>query len=136
MNADSSAMVMAWYRGSGWLVLLRPLELVFRLLAATRRWLYRAGVLKVWRSPVPVVVVGNITVGGTGKTPVVVALVEYLQGQGLKPGVVSRGYGATHSHFPHSLTAQSTVADSGDEPLLIVTDGTRSHDGRHSTGHS
>lgn len=119
MSADSSALEMAWYRGSGWLILLRPLELLFRVLAACRRWLYRAGVLKVWRSPVPVVVVGNITVGGTGKTPIVIALVEYLQAGGLKPGVVSRGYGATRDDFPHSLTAHSTVADCGDEPLLI-----------------
>jgi tetraacyldisaccharide 4'-kinase len=119
MSVGASAMEMAWYRGAGWLILLRPFELFFRVLAALRRWLYRLGVLKVWRSPVPVVVVGNITVGGTGKTPIVIALVEYLQEQGFKPGVVSRGYGATHSHFPHSLTAQSTVAESGDEPLLI-----------------
>ena len=119
MSLDSSAIVTAWYRGSGWLILLRPLELLFRVVAASRRMLYTKGILKVWRSPVPVVIVGNITVGGTGKTPVVIALVEYLQLQGFKPGVVSRGYGASKGSFPHSISSRSTVADCGDEPLLI-----------------
>ncbi|MCL4106569.1 UNVERIFIED_CONTAM: hypothetical protein GTU68_009703 [Idotea baltica] len=112
-------MVAAWYQGSSWLILLRPLELVFRVLAAVRRSLYRIGLFNVWRAPVPIVVVGNITVGGTGKTPIVIALVEHLQSQGLKPGVVSRGYGASNKNFPHAVCAGSTAADCGDEPLLI-----------------
>jgi tetraacyldisaccharide 4'-kinase len=66
-----------------------------------------------------VVVVGNITVGGTGKTPVTIALVEALQSAGLRPGVVSRGYGATAGVFPHRVGAGSTAAECGDEPLLI-----------------
>jgi tetraacyldisaccharide 4'-kinase len=65
------------------------------------------------------VVVGNITVGGTGKTPVVIALVEALQAKGLRPGVVSRGYGASAKQFPHRVSEHSTAADCGDEPLLI-----------------
>jgi len=64
-------------------------------------------------------VVGNITVGGTGKTPVVIALVEALQAMGIKPGVVSRGYGATRGVFPYAVSQQSSAADCGDEPLLI-----------------
>jgi len=119
MAVQQPGLVEAWYRGSWWLVFLRPLEFLFRGLAAIRRGLFRLGLKTVWRSPKPVVVVGNITVGGTGKTPVVIALVEYLQEQGIRPGVVSRGYGATRGVFPYAVTDQSSAADCGDEPLLI-----------------
>lgn len=114
------ALVRAWYAGAAWLWLLRPLELVYRLLTGLRRQAYRAGLCPAYRAPVPVVVVGNITVGGTGKTPVVIALVEALQSRGLRPGVVSRGYGAARgATFPHRVDATSSAADCGDEPLLI-----------------
>ncbi len=92
-NRLRQTLEQAWYGGAWWPWLLRPLELLFRLAAAARRGLYRGGLLKVYRAPVPVLVVGNITVGGTGKTPVVIALVEYLQQRGIRVGVVSRGYG-------------------------------------------
>ncbi|MBT4518372.1 MAG: tetraacyldisaccharide 4'-kinase [Halieaceae bacterium] len=114
-----SALAEAWYRRALWLWLLRPLEVLFRSLAALRRGLYRIGLLSRFHAPKPVVVVGNITVGGTGKTPIVVALVEYLQSEGFRPAVVSRGYGATGESFPHTVTTHSTAADCGDEPLLI-----------------
>lgn len=114
------ALVRAWYAGAAWLWLLRPLELLYRLLILLRRWSYRAGLRAAYRAPVPVVVVGNITVGGTGKTPVVIALVEALQARGLRPGVVSRGYGAAAGAvYPHRVGAESSAADCGDEPLLI-----------------
>ncbi len=114
------ALVRAWYSGAVWLWLLRPLELLYRLLTGLRRYAYRAGFLPRYRAPVPVVIVGNITVGGTGKTPVVIALVEALQARGLHPGVVSRGYGAAAAAvFPHRVGAGSRAADCGDEPLLI-----------------
>jgi tetraacyldisaccharide 4'-kinase len=119
MSAGHAGLPGAWYRGAWWLWLLRPLEWLFRAVAALRRLLYRRGVLAVYRPPKPVVVVGNITVGGTGKTPIVIALVEALQGAGLRPGVVSRGYGASAGQFPHTLTRQSTAQQCGDEPLLI-----------------
>ena len=119
MPASGGGLEASWYRGDSWLWLLRPLECVFRLLAATRRGLYQRRILSSYRAPVPVVVVGNITVGGTGKTPVVIALVEALQAQGLRPGVVSRGYGATDNDFPHVLGPDSNAGQSGDEPLLI-----------------
>ncbi len=117
--AGQSRLVAAWYRGSWWLIFLRPVELVFRCIAAIRRAAFSWGLKSVWRSPAPVVIVGNICVGGTGKTPVVIALVEYLQAQGVKPGVVSRGYGATCRVFPYAVTDQSRAENCGDEPLLI-----------------
>ena len=119
MATEQSGLVAAWYRGSWWLIFLRPLEFLFRSLADIRRVLYSFGFKSVWRSPRPVVVVGNITVGGTGKTPVVIALVEALQVMGVRPGVVSRGYGATRGIFPYAVNELSIAADCGDEPLLI-----------------
>ena len=77
--------------------LLLPLSAVYAAVTSVRRWLYRKEILKSYRCKVPVVVVGNIMVGGNGKTPVVVAIVNYLRRQGLRVGVVSRGY---HSHPP------------------------------------
>jgi tetraacyldisaccharide 4'-kinase len=119
MSREQGGITGAWYSGAWWLWLLRPLELLFRLVTFVRRSLYRLGLLKVYRPDKPVVVVGNITVGGTGKTPVVIALVEALQAAGLRPGVVSRGYGATGGLFPHWVSVASSAADCGDEPLLI-----------------
>ena len=83
------------------------------------RLLYRLGVKRAWRAPVPVVVVGNLTAGGNGKTPVVIWLVEQLQKRGIRPGVVSRGYGGKAAHYPLLLTAETTTAEAGDEPVLI-----------------
>jgi len=119
MSARDGGLEAAWYRGAPWLWLLLPLEGLFRLVAAVRRGLYRRGLLPSYRAPRPVVVVGNITVGGTGKTPVIIALVEALKARGLHPGVVSRGYGASGDEFPHRVSASSTAAQCGDEPLLI-----------------
>ena len=119
MGARAETLVAAWYRGAWWLWLLRPVEGLFRSLAALRRWLYGSGLLSVYRAPVPVVVVGNITVGGTGKTPVVIALVESLQARGIAVGVVSRGYGAGPGAGSHLVNAHSTARDCGDEALLI-----------------
>ena len=120
MTGARSALVDAWYRGAWWLWLLRPLECLFRSAAALRRLAYRTGVLAVYRAPVPVVVVGNITVGGTGKTPVIIALCDALQVQGFRVGVVSRGYSARGGVFPHRVSEYSTPADCGDEALLVL----------------
>jgi tetraacyldisaccharide 4'-kinase len=118
MATGEPGLVAAWYRGAWWLWLLRPFEFFFRAVVLLRRALYRHCVLASYTAEKPVVVVGNITVGGTGKTPIVVALVEHLQSQGLRPGVVSRGYGSDRQtlHTVHSL---STAQDCGDEALLI-----------------
>ena len=112
-------LLSAWYQGSTWLWLLRPLEFLFRFLAALRRWSYSTGLRDRYRAEVPVVVVGNITLGGTGKTPVVIALVEALAAQGHRVGVVSRGYGADAGTYPLAVTADTTAAQCGDEALLL-----------------
>ncbi len=95
------------------------MALVFAALAGLRRVLYRAGILKSERLPVPVVVVGNITAGGSGKTPLVIWLVEALRRRGRHPGVISRGYGG-RSAGVRKLSRGDTPAEVGDEPLLIA----------------
>jgi len=100
--------------------LLLPLAWLFTALAALRRAAYRLGVFRVTRLPVPVVVVGNITVGGTGKTPLTMWLVQRLRAAGFTPGVVSRGYGGRAATWPQWVTAGSDPAQVGDEPVLIA----------------
>ncbi|SFG41644.1 tetraacyldisaccharide 4'-kinase [Neptunomonas qingdaonensis] len=107
----------AWYDGSRWPLLLWPLEKLFICLSQRRR---KQQSLQQWISPVPLIVVGNINVGGTGKSPLVIALIQWLRDQGYRPGVVSRGYTANPGAYPFSVTEQSSVEESGDEPLMIV----------------
>ena len=101
-----------------WLLLL-PLSWLYGLVSGCIRLSYRLGIKKAWRAPVPVVVVGNLTAGGNGKTPVAIWLVEQLQQQGIRVGVVSRGYGGKAASYPLILNDQSTTAEAGDEPVLI-----------------
>ncbi|MFT5033872.1 MAG: tetraacyldisaccharide 4'-kinase [Bermanella sp.] len=111
----------AWYRRNpGVLYLFWPLEGLYCLVSNLRkRWLQKRAIPQL----TPVIVVGNISVGGTGKTPLVIALVRWLQAQGYKPGVVSRGYGGRAAHYPCAVTASSSPQQVGDEPLLIVREG-------------
>ncbi|MCI1899164.1 MAG: tetraacyldisaccharide 4'-kinase [Enterobacter sp.] len=101
-----------------WLLLL-PLSWLYGLVSGIIRLSYRLGLKRAWRSPVPVVVVGNLTAGGNGKTPVVIWLVEQLAKRGIRAGVVSRGYGGKAAKYPLLLTSQTTTAEAGDEPVLI-----------------
>ena len=115
----SAGLRSAW-RQRGWLALaLWPLSLPYRALVALRRTLYRWGVLRSERLPVPVIVVGNVIAGGAGKTPVTLALVRHLQATGWQPGVISRGYGRSSDGCREVLPA-STASEVGDEPLLIA----------------
>lgn len=107
-----------WYGRSFVAVLLRPLSWLYALVVGARRQAYRLGLLSVTKMPTPVVVVGNLTVGGTGKTPFVVWLVTQLAAAGRRPGVISRGYGR-RSAAPRLVDADSGAAEAGDEPLLI-----------------
>lgn len=114
-----SLLVDAWYKKSGWLWLLFPFSIIFYCLTFFRRvWLSRSR--KKNHFSVPVVVVGNISVGGTGKTPLIISLCEALKAKGYRPGVISRGYGSSAPYYPFAVTAKSVVEESGDEPLLIA----------------
>ncbi len=101
-----------------WLLLL-PLSWLYGLMSGLIRLSYKVGLKRAWRAPVPVVVVGNLTAGGNGKTPVVIWLVEQLTQRGIRVGVVSRGYGGKAERYPLLLTGQTTTAQAGDEPVLI-----------------
>lgn len=113
-------LLQAWYAGHPALVLLRPLEALYRYVVRRRRAQFLSGATPSYRAPVPVIVVGNVTVGGTGKTPMILWLIERCRQQGLRVGVVSRGYGAKPPTLPWRVEAQQTAAQAGDEPLLIV----------------
>ncbi len=111
-----------WYSQSpGWLWCLLPLNLLFRALVYLRRWRYLNGSLT--RQALPVVIVGGITVGGTGKTPVLLALYRALSSRGFCVGVVSRGYGGSVSTTPTMVQVTSSAQDVGDEPLLLARAG-------------
>lgn len=110
----------AWQRQAGWLWLLLPISWLYGLLMLLRRQAYKTGLFSSYRAPTAVMVVGNITVGGSGKTPLIITLVHYLQQQGIKVGVVSRGYGGDSSKMPALVSADSVPSEVGDEPCLIV----------------
>lgn len=108
------------------LALLLPIGGLYGLLGRLRVWLYRTGVLAIYRAPVPVISVGNLTLGGTGKTPAVDHLLRYLVGRGLRVAVVSRGYGGSHGAGVGVVAAgdgrapRLNAVECGDEPLLLA----------------
>ena len=114
-----SAIERAWETGGGLATLLRPFGAAYRGLVAARAFGYRAGWFRVVPSPLPVVVVGNLSVGGTGKTPLTVHLVDEFRRRGWHPGVVSRGYGGVRHETPRHVRADDMSRDVGDEPLMV-----------------
>jgi len=119
MASIESTLTRAWLRRGPLALALLPLSLLFRLLAALRLLLYRSGIKRGERLPVPVIVVGNIFIGGTGKTPLTIWLAENLRAAGLRPGVISRGHGGQEA-APRAVGPQSDAREVGDEPLLIA----------------
>ena len=110
----------AWQRKALWLWLLLPISWLYGLITMLRRQAYKVGLLSSYRAPIPIMVIGNISVGGSGKTPLIIALVDYLQDKGVKVGIISRGYGGDSSQMPALVTATSLPSVVGDEPCLIV----------------
>ncbi|MCC7198299.1 MAG: tetraacyldisaccharide 4'-kinase [Gammaproteobacteria bacterium] len=113
-----AALLRVWY-GDGRGHWLLPLALGFRAASALRRGLYRAGLLRTWRAPVPVIVVGNISVGGTGKTPLTLWLAAALGDRGHRVGIVSRGFGGSRRDV-HRVGTDADAARSGDEAVLMA----------------
>ncbi len=109
-----------WYGGHRLAPLLAPAGWCYAAVIWLRRLAYASGLLPVSNLPVPVVVVGNLTVGGTGKTPLVIWLVEFLKSQGWRPAVVSRGYGGRMTRHPQQVRPDSSPDMVGDEPVLIA----------------
>jgi tetraacyldisaccharide 4'-kinase len=115
---DEGELQGIWYGGGKPGIVQRGLAIPFGIAGAVRRGLYAAGLLRRVRLPVPVIVVGNITAGGTGKTPLVIALVEVLRARGRKPGVISRGYGGS-ARAAMRVDVHSDPLVVGDEARLI-----------------
>ena len=109
-----------WYSQNFIAWFLLPLAGLFCFVATLRRFLYRAGLLKSYQAPVPVVIIGNITVGGTGKTPLIIEFCQQLKKHGLNPGVISRGYGGQSTRYPVLVTENTSAFEAGDEPVLIA----------------
>jgi tetraacyldisaccharide 4'-kinase len=109
-----------WYGNARFAPLLVPFSYLYQMAMVLRRSLYRLGLFHQDGVSVPVIVVGNLTVGGTGKTPFVIALAKWLEEQGERPGIVTRGYGGRSKHYPVLLSEQSDLAEVGDEALLIA----------------
>ncbi|RYZ79179.1 MAG: tetraacyldisaccharide 4'-kinase, partial [Moraxellaceae bacterium] len=109
----------AWNKQASWLIVLRPLSWLYRLVFCLNQALYKTGMKKTYTAPVPVMVIGNITIGGSGKTPLLIQLVKSLQQHGVRVGVISRGYGGK-GPFPVLVNQSSEPVIVGDEPCLIV----------------
>jgi len=107
-----------WYNKHPLRWLLYPTALAYRAIVALRRFYLQQ--FRQKKFPVPIIVVGNITVGGVGKTPLVIALAQQLRARGLRVGLVSRGYGARVAHYPHEISEDDQAAMVGDEPLLLA----------------
>lgn len=112
-----------WYQDRLPAKCLVPLSWLFQGAVKLRRYVYRSGFSQVRRLPIPVVIVGNISVGGTGKTPLIIALAELLRWNGYKPGIVSRGYGGKNRGGPVKVQNDSDPAIVGDEALLLAKHG-------------
>lgn len=109
-----------WYSNNWVSVLLTPVSWCFRAIAAIRRGLYKIGVLSSIKLAVPVVIVGNISVGGTGKTPLVIAMAALLKKHGYKPGIITRGYGGEVQSEPIHVNADSDPYSVSDEAVLLA----------------
>jgi tetraacyldisaccharide 4'-kinase len=122
MRATLESFFLAeWQQPSLWQLVLRPVSWLFGALAALRRALFRIGLLRRTKLAVPVIVVGNITAGGTGKTPLVIYLAEFLEAQGFQVGVITRGYAPSRvaaRTFANIVSQKGTVAAS-DEALMM-----------------
>jgi tetraacyldisaccharide 4'-kinase len=109
----------AWNRQAKWLVVLRPLSWLYQAGFNLNKKLYECDLKSSYQAPVPVMVIGNITVGGSGKTPLLIQLVNYLQDKHIRVGVISRGYGGK-GPFPAYVDATASAEQVGDEPTLIM----------------
>ena len=109
----------AWNKQAKWLIVLRPLAWLYRGGFLLNKKLYQMGIKSSYQAAVPVMVIGNITVGGSGKTPLLIQLVSYLQNKNIRVGVISRGYGGK-GPFPAYVDLESVPDVVGDEPCLIV----------------
>ena len=120
MSASYRWIHRVWYEGAVSGLILLPLTFLYWVVLQVRSLLFRCGLLRIHKVAVPVIVVGNITAGGTGKTPTVLWLVKELRAKGFTPGIISRGYGGSHSGSSMRVDADSAATVVGDEPVLLA----------------
>ena len=109
-----------WYEDHPLYLLLLPLSWIYVLGTTIRQFLYNSGLLPTRQVDIPVIIIGNITVGGTGKTPLIIWLADYLKQSGFKPGIISRGYGGRAKKWPQQVRPDSNPSQVGDEPVLLA----------------
>lgn len=122
---------------------LYPLSLLYAAIMRTREIAYRAGIFKRHKLPCPLIVIGNLSVGGVGKTPLLIELATQLKQSGFKPGIITRGYYGRRARHPREVTKEATPAEVGDEPILIwqrcqvpvVADANRTRAAKHLLAH-
>jgi len=119
LSINTQSLVNAWYSDARWLALLKPAAWLFTRLAQRRRRRISGDSKKFWQPPVPTIVVGNINVGGTGKSPLVIWLAAQFKARGYQPGIVSRGHGGD-GPYPLEVKPHSAAAASGDEALMLL----------------
>ncbi|MFK5914580.1 MAG: tetraacyldisaccharide 4'-kinase [Woeseiaceae bacterium] len=110
----------SWYNKSGLTLILLPISWLYCILVQIRRIFYRLHVFKTTHLDVPVIIVGNITIGGTGKTPLVIELANFLKKHGYRPGIISRGYGGKAKTWPQQVRMDGDPSMVGDEAILIA----------------
>lgn len=109
----------AWYRPGSWITIFSPLSRIFEKIVRRRRDKFLATRSTLDRPDIPIVIIGNISVGGTGKSPLVTHLIDWLRSEGVRPGIISRGYGGKAPAYPYQVTMESLPEHCGDEPLMI-----------------
>lgn len=119
-TAGNNPLVNAWYSDSLWVKLLSPFSALFQFLVKKRRNQLLRTAHQRWSSPVPIIVIGNINIGGTGKSPLVIWLAQQLVLLGYSPGIVSRGYGGARAQHPLQVTASTNPVDAGEEAVMIA----------------
>ncbi|NQY51115.1 MAG: tetraacyldisaccharide 4'-kinase [Piscirickettsiaceae bacterium] len=113
-------LLESWYQTHSLRWLLSPLSTLFRIATTLLQLCYKSEIFKRYSIPIPVIIIGNINIGGTGKTPLVIWLARQLQRYGFKPGIISRGYGSMPKRYPLLVSKDSDPADVGDEPVIIA----------------
>ncbi|MBQ4832337.1 tetraacyldisaccharide 4'-kinase [Pseudoalteromonas sp. MMG010] len=115
-----SKIEQSWFKPFGLInLILLPFSALFWFISNLRKQLYKFNVLRAFTANTPIIVIGNISVGGNGKTPFVLWLYSHLTAKGLKVGIISRGYGAQAPSYPYLVTEKSTTVEAGDEPVLM-----------------
>lgn len=101
------------------LLIFLPFTWIYRALIFCRYWAYEKNIFKRYHVSVPVIIVGNITMGGSGKTPIIIAIANLLQKEGIQIGIISRGYKSKAPYYPYDIQVTSHADECGDEPLLL-----------------